>query len=133
MRPTNFLNLVLTFLVLLMNLCVLLAPVISHERWVIISILTLDVVLLRITNVHWHLIHEAAHRILFSQSRLNEHAGYWLSVFFFSSFNALRFGHLLHHRTNRHEDLTEVYFGKRPPRLRYYAEILGGFFLIAEF
>ena len=132
MRPTNFFNLILTLSVVVINLVVIFAPLVTYERWILVSILAIDVVLIRIPNLHWHLIHEAAHRILFTHSKLNERAGQGLSLLFFSAFNTLRFGHLLHHRTNRDEDVTEVYFEGRPPFLRYYCEIFGGFYLVTS-
>ena len=55
--------------------------------------------------------------------------GQILSVLFFTGFTIIRFGHLVHHKTNRYEDLTEVYDTGTATNLAYHAEILGGFIL----
>ena len=51
--------------------------------------------------------------------------GQLLSALFFTGFTIIRFGHLVHHKTNRYEDLTEVYDTGAAPNLAYYGEILG--------
>lgn len=133
-RQTKWLpaiNITLCIFILAMNMLALLAPTITetHGIWLILAF---DILLLRLTNLQWHLIHEAAHRVLLPSPFWNETIGRILSLFFFSSFTVLRFGHLVHHQTNRFEDLTEVY-DKRPHTLMYYADILGGFYYVTEF
>jgi len=51
---------------------------------------------------HWALIHEAIHGHLFTDDNWNTRGGRVLSVLFLYSFDAVRFGHLGHHRFNRH-------------------------------
>lgn len=126
-------NLIVCVGVILINLLVLLSPVWCSSLSVLLLIMAFDIIALRLTNIHWHLVHEAVHRILFPSSRLNEKMGQLLSVLFFTGFTIIRFGHLVHHKTNRYEDLTEVYDTGAAPNLAYYGEILGGFFIVAEF
>ena len=125
------LNLVLVSLVVLINIFSwLVAPFCLSPVGVALFLL-FDCIVLRLTNLHWHLIHEAVHGILAKPRWLNELLGNLLSFVFNSSFAALRQGHLTHHRLNRTADVAEVYFDQRQPgRLAYYADILGGFFLV---
>ena len=135
-RTTNRLtkiNLILCAGVILINFLVLLSPLWCSSLSVLLLIMAFDIITLRLTNLHWHLIHEAVHRILFPSSILNEKMGQLLSALFFTGFTIIRFGHLVHHKTNRYEDLTEVYDAATAPKLAYYGEILGGFFIVAEF
>lgn len=127
----NRLNLFLTAAVVAMNLIAWLFAPYWFSTTGVIWFLLFDLIAIRLTNIHWHLIHEAAHGVLAQPRQLNEALGHIMSVLFNSSFAALRQGHLMHHRVNRIADVTDVYFEKgKPNRLAYYVDILGGFFLV---
>lgn len=130
--PLRVLNSLLVTLVIVSTVTATLLPLTIHFT-LTTTLLIIDLLTIRLLNLHWHLLHDAVHRTLFETAWVNEWVGQILSVLFFSSFTALRFGHLLHHRINRFEDTSEVYFDDKPPRLAYYIEILGGFYLVAEF
>lgn len=88
-----------------------------------------------LTNTHWALLHEAIHGLFHPLPAVNRVAGRVLALLGGSSFRVLRFGHLMHHRFNRYRmDRPDCYdpAETRPlvARLRYYAELLGGFYLI---
>ena len=124
-------NTVLCAMILLTGIGLSLTPLFTQNSNIIALVLIADLLTIRLSNMHWHLIHEAVHRLLYESPRLNELLGQTLSALFWTSFTAVRFGHLLHHRTNRTEDTTEVY-RDRPHTLSYYCEILGGFYFAAE-
>jgi fatty acid desaturase len=79
------------------------------------------------------LIHEAIHGRLFAAPRLNDAAGRVLALASGVSFDLLRFGHLSHHRFNRHAlDRPDVLPEDRPAVVgwaAYYGQILGGLYL----
>ena len=129
------LNGLLAITIILINCFVLfIAPWVVFNAWGLGLIMLMDIIIIRLSNIHWHLIHEAAHNILISKRSSNEFFGKILGALFFGSFSMLRFGHFIHHRTNRISDHTDVYFDeKKPGRLYYYFDILGGFFILYEF
>jgi fatty acid desaturase len=78
------------------------------------------------TLPHWGLVHEAMHGHLAPQARRNRRLGRLLAVVLLLPFEPVRFGHLMHHRHNRHpRDTPEVATGA----LAFYAALLGGFYL----
>jgi len=85
-----------------------------------------------LTPPHWGLIHEAIHGQLFASRRLNENVGRTLAVILALPFDAVRFGHLMHHRFTREPyDQPDVHTGAGPrwhSRLKYYFRLLGGFY-----
>jgi fatty acid desaturase len=85
------------------------------------------------TPMHWGLIHESIHGHLLPQRRLNEWLGRALSIAFVLPFDAVRFGHLMHHRFTREaHDRPDVHDGKTHhvlARIGYYIHLLGGFYL----
>lgn len=131
----NTLNCLLTTLLILENSFILFAlPWLTHNTLLITLVLSLDIIAIRLTNLHWHITHEAVHGMLTNSRRLNEWLGTWLAALLLSSFSIARYGHLNHHRNNRYADTQEVYYQKdKPNRLYYYFEILGGFFILYEF
>ena len=131
----NTLNCFLTSLLIIENCLVLFAlPWLTHSVLIISAVLLLDIIAIRVTNLHWHLTHEAVHGMLTNNRRLNERFGALLGALFFSSFSIARYGHLTHHRNNRYADTQEIYYKKdKPNTLYYYFEILGGFFVLYEF
>jgi fatty acid desaturase len=84
------------------------------------------------TPTHWGLIHEAIHGQLFTGRHLNEGVARSLAIAFALPFDAVRFGHLMHHRFTREPfDRPDVLDASRPlwrVRLGYYARLLGGLY-----
>ncbi|WP_293033512.1 fatty acid desaturase [Paraburkholderia sp.] len=85
------------------------------------------------TPIHWGLIHEGIHGQLLSSRRANERLARLLAVGIAMPFNAVRFGHLMHHRFTREpfdrpdvDDATEPRWRRR---LWYYARLLGGLYV----
>lgn len=88
-----------------------------------------------VANGYWATLHEAMHGQLMAQPADNRRAGRFLAVLWGSSFRMLRFGHLMHHRFNRHAlDRPDCFDPAvtRPAvaRARFYGEILGGLYLV---
>jgi fatty acid desaturase len=82
-------------------------------------------------NGIYSLIHEAEHRMLFTNRRLNDGVGILLALFFPAPFHMIRAGHLHHHRHNRSDNESfDLWFPDENPwwkRLQLYT-ILTGFF-----
>ncbi|GGA39906.1 fatty acid desaturase family protein [Dyella nitratireducens] len=97
------------------------------------SALWVAVPLVVLTPTHWGLIHESIHGQLSPQRRLNEWLGRALAIAFVLPFDAVRFGHLMHHRFTREaHDRPDVHDGATHPvlaRISYYAHLLGGLYL----
>jgi fatty acid desaturase len=97
------------------------------------SALLLIVPLVVLTPTHWGLIHEAIHGQLFAGRHLNENVARALAIAFALPFDAVRFGHLMHHRFTREPfDRPDVVDSTRPlwqTRLNYYARLLGGLYV----
>lgn len=131
------LNFSIFVLVVLVNLTVLLIPLVTQNHAAIYSVLLLDILLLRLTNMHWHIIHEGIHNILHSNPQKNDLMGRILAILLFTSFNMVRFGHLFHHRVNRQTDEIDVCPSEKSKSwqgsLNYYFTILGGHYLIYIF
>ena len=99
----------------------------SAQTWVFI--LLFDFIFLRLTNIMWHLAHESIHGALFPVRKFNNLMGKILGVFLLSSYTTLNIGHMIHHKTNRISDVTDLYFEKNKPNFfSYYFDILGGFY-----
>src|SRR6185369_7808881 len=86
-------------------------------------------------NGYWALLHEAIHGQLHPDQVVNRRLGRIMACLFGSSFRLLRFGHLMHHRFNRHRlDRPDVYDATttRPwlARLRFFTEAFGGLYVI---
>ena len=97
------------------------------------SVLWVALPLVVLTPMHWGLIHEAIHGHLLPRRRHNEWAGRALAIAFMLPFDAVRFGHLMHHRYTRESfDRPDVHDGVTHPvlaRIAYYAHLLGGLYL----
>ena len=97
------------------------------------SVLWIVVPLVVSTPTHWGLIHESIHGKLVPQPRINEWLGRALAIAFALPFDAVRFGHLMHHRFTRESfDRPDVHDGKTHhllARIGYYAHLLGGLYL----
>jgi len=95
--------------------------------------LLLIVPLVVLTPTQWGLIHEAIHGQLFARRHLNEAVARALSIAFALPFDAMRFGHLMHHRFTREPfDRPDVVDATRPlwqARLSYYGRLLGGLYM----
>lgn len=91
--------------------------------------------LILIANGYWATLHEAIHGQLLVGAEINRRAGRVLAILWGSSFRLLRFGHLMHHRFNRHKlDRPDSYdpalTGAGIARLRFFAEIFCGLYVI---
>lgn len=91
--------------------------------------------LMLLSNGYWATLHEAIHGQLLSGAKANRRAGRVLAILWGSSFRLLRFGHLMHHRFNRHKlDRPDVYdpgtTSALAARLRFFTELFGGLYLI---
>ncbi|RDI99235.1 fatty acid desaturase [Dyella solisilvae] len=97
------------------------------------SALWVAVPLVVLTPAHWGLIHESIHGRLLEQRRLSEWVGRALAIALALPFDAVRFGHLMHHRFTRESyDRPDVHDGATPHVLAsvgYYAHLLGGMYL----
>lgn len=85
------------------------------------------------TPFHGALLHEAIHGKLLKGERVNRAAGRGLAVCFGVAFEVVRYGHLAHHRFNRHAlDRPDVLEGERPGAARagYYVNLLGGVYAL---
>jgi fatty acid desaturase len=96
--------------------------------------LWLAVPLVVLAPTHWGLIHEAIHGQLLPQRRLNESIAHLLAITFMLPFDAVRFGHLMHHRFTREPydrpDVCDDTTHRVRARLRYYARLLGGLYVV---
>ncbi len=79
--------------------------------------------------VHWGLIHEAIHKILFSAPRVNELMGRTLAILMGPSFQVLRFGHLMHHKLNRDWHAEPNANADWRTQVKYYFHLLFGLYL----
>ena len=97
------------------------------------SALWIAVPLVVLTPMHWGLIHESIHGKLLPQRQLNEWLGRALAIAFLMPYDAVRFGHLMHHRFTREPfDRPDVHNGmtsRMLARISYYAHLLGGLYL----
>jgi fatty acid desaturase len=86
-----------------------------------------------ITPIHWGLIHEGIHGQLLRSRRANETVARLLAIALAMPFDAVRFGHLMHHRFTREAfDRPDVDDARAPRWLRrigWYARLLGGLYV----
>lgn len=82
---------------------------------------------------HWGLIHEAIHGQLLGTRRLNELLGRSLAIAYWLPFDAVRFGHLMHHRFTREPydqpDVHHLATNRIAARLAYTLRLLGGLYV----
>lgn len=85
------------------------------------------------TPIHWGLIHEGIHGQLLPSRRANEAAARLLAIGLAIPFDAVRFGHLMHHRFTREAfDRPDVDDARGPRWLRriaWYVRLLGGLYV----
>ncbi|MDR3099767.1 MAG: fatty acid desaturase [Paraburkholderia sp.] len=85
------------------------------------------------TPIHWGLIHEGIHGQLLPSRRANEAVARLLAIGLAIPFDAVRFGHLMHHRFTREAfDRPDVDDARGPRwlrRLAWYARLLGGLYV----
>src|SRR5262245_62704727 len=85
-------------------------------------------------NSVYAIIHEADHRMLFANRRLNDAGGVLMSLFFPAPFHLLRQGHLGHHMRNRSDDEAfDFYFDGEHPAwkcLQLYGTLTGLYWLV---
>ena len=99
------------------------------------SLLLVAVAFAVVMNSVYATIHEAEHRMLFSNRRVNEAAGVLLALLFPAPFHLLRQGHLGHHLRNRSDDEAfDLYFDGEHPiwkQLQLYGILSGFYWLVA--
>lgn len=88
-----------------------------------------------LANSYWALLHEAIHGHLLEGTRRNRRVGRVMAILLGSSYRLLRFGHLTHHRYNRHPlDCPEFYNSKAGHKgkfyIRYYIELFFGIYFV---
>jgi fatty acid desaturase len=85
------------------------------------------------TPIHWGLIHEGVHGQLLRSRRANEWAARALAIGFALPFEAVRFGHLMHHRYTREAydrpDILGPSHSRWRRTLAYYARLVGGLYV----
>ncbi|CAG9218611.1 Fatty acid desaturase [Paraburkholderia tropica] len=85
------------------------------------------------TPIHWGLIHEGIHGQLLRSRRANEIVARLLAIGMAMPFDAVRFGHLMHHRFTREAfDRPDVDDARGPRwlrRLAWYVRLLGGLYV----
>ena len=87
------------------------ALTIAESWW---QLLFLAVIFAVVMNSVYSVIHEAHHRILFPNERINDAFGIVMSLFFPAAFHLLRQGHISHHMHNRSDDEAfDLYFDKQ--------------------
>ena len=64
------------------------------------------------TPIHWGLIHEGIHGLLLRDRRANERLARLLAIGLAMPFDAVRFGHLMHHRFTREPFDAALQFGE---------------------
>jgi fatty acid desaturase len=104
-----------------------LLPMNAHLAWLLLPVGLL-------TNAFWALHHEAIHGSFHSDRRVNLLAGRCMAILLGSSFQVLRFAHLMHHRFNRNPgDRPDVYdpavMSKATARLGFLGNLLIGLYL----
>lgn len=85
------------------------------------------------TPFHAALLHEAIHGKLLKGEAANRAAGRALATCFSIAFEVVRYGHLAHHRFNRHAlDRPDVLEGDRSvaARIGFYVNLLGGVYAL---
>lgn len=100
-----------------------------HGAWWLLSLAPLAL----LANGHWFLTHEAFHFGLHPRREINDALGRWLAVLFGAPYDAVRFGHLMHHRFNGIIiDRPELYDPAETPGWAawpaYYLQLFGGFY-----
>lgn len=105
-------------------------PVAATSHVAMFALTLVPVVL--VTPIHWGLIHEGIHGQLLRGRRVNEWVSRALAIGLALPFDAVRFGHLMHHRFTREPfDCPDVDDARGPRwrrRLAYYARLLGGLY-----
>ncbi len=85
------------------------------------------------TPIHWGLIHEGIHGQLLRSRRANETVARLLAIGLAMPFDAVRFGHLMHHRFTREAfDRPDVDDASGPRWLRrigWYVRLMGGLYV----
>jgi fatty acid desaturase len=105
-----------------------LLPLLVHPGILPVALLLAAIVLT--TPLHWGLVHESVHGGLFRDAGWNRRFGRALTLPLIMSWDMVRFGHLMHHDSNRHLlDRPEVLppgTGRLVGAVPYYAKLLGG-------
>jgi fatty acid desaturase len=98
------------------------------------ELLLVAVVFGLLMNSVYAIIHEADHRMLFRDRRLNDAGGVLMSLFFPAPFHLLRQGHIGHHLRNRSDDEAfDLYFDGEHPIWKWmqlYGTLTGFYWLV---
>ncbi|MBN3854311.1 fatty acid desaturase [Paraburkholderia sp. Ac-20340] len=85
------------------------------------------------TPAHWGLIHEGIHGQLLRSRRANEALARLLAIGLAMPFDAVRFGHLMHHRFTREAfdrpDVDDAHGPRWMRRIAWYVRLLGGLYV----
>ena len=134
-QPPSTLNVTLAGSLFILNFFLFVLVPFTASPFLFWCIATVLFVLL--APMHWGLIHDAIHRTLLKRTTVNDGIGRSLSIVYGASFDALKFGHLFHHRHNRTVLDRSEYFARSESRVksvaRYYYRLLGGLFLFEFF
>lgn len=117
----------LAAVILIMHAVVLLAlplalPALPTLGWLVLLTLPPAV-------TQWGLIHEGIHKHLHPDTAVNDRWARALGISMGASFHVLRFGHLMHHKLNRHWHGEQVAQPGWRASLRYYANLFFGLYL----
>jgi fatty acid desaturase len=130
LAPPGALNLVLAALILGVELACLHLAAHQPTWW---RALTAGVVFSFVFLPLYSLVHEAEHRVLHANGKINDAAGLVLAAFFPGPFNFLRACHLGHHRRNRSDaEMFDLYYPEDSllrKRFNFYSLYLGAFWL----
>lgn len=108
-----------------LSLLFVLPFLVAQSLWWVVPFLLLSWV----NITHWALIHEAIHTLLHPSPETNERLGRGLSILFGASFHVLRFGHLMHHKLNRHWCSEYRAQAGLRARMKYYYDLLLGLYV----
>jgi fatty acid desaturase len=101
-----------------------------HAPWIAAIVIALIALA---TPFHSALMHEAIHGRFAEDPRRNDRAGRTLAILSAVAFDAMRFGHMSHHRYNRHAldrpDVIEPGQSRFRSAINYYVGLFGGIYL----
>ncbi|NBO18217.1 MAG: fatty acid desaturase [Proteobacteria bacterium] len=93
--------------------------------WLALSLLPLCLM----HSTQWGLIHEGIHKHLHPSRTVNNGMARFLSVLLGASFHIMAFGHLMHHKLNRHWQSEMVEKKGWKESASYYFTLLGGLYI----
>lgn len=118
--------------VLLLSLLGLIVSLSFIQSWWAIALICIGYAL--VMNASYAMLHEAEHRILHPNLKINDLAGVILALFFPAPFHLIRQGHIGHHMRNRSDDEAfDFYFDGESrvwKHLQFYGILTGLFWLV---